>query len=95
MACASFLGHRYSLGIAEPLPYAYATVIGLGRMADGEHWASDTMLGAIVGFSIGRAIASRQLQRRASSADSTSPSIAAATRARGPRILVPLATLSF
>jgi membrane-associated phospholipid phosphatase len=64
MACASFLGHRYSLGALEPLPYAYATAIGVGRLADGAHWLSDTMIGAAVGFALGKAIAHRQLGRR-------------------------------
>ncbi len=96
MACASFLGHRYSLGMVEPLPYAYAAVIGLGRMADGEHWASDTMLGAIVGFAIGREIAARQLARRVAPAPTSSASVgASAARRRDSRILVPLVTLSF
>jgi membrane-associated phospholipid phosphatase len=63
MACASFLGHRYSFGVAEALPYAFSTAIGVGRMADGEHWASDTLIGGILGYAIGRAIASRQLAR--------------------------------
>ena len=63
MACASYLGHRFSLGAIEPLPYLYSAAIGLGRMADGRHWASDTMAGAILGFAIGKAIADRQLAR--------------------------------
>src|SRR5207249_11148857 len=66
MACASFLSHRYSLGLVEPFAFAYSTAIGIGRMADGEHWASDTMTGAVVGFAIGKAIADRQLRRVAS-----------------------------
>jgi membrane-associated phospholipid phosphatase len=86
MACASFLGHRYSLGPLEAIPYAYASVIGLGRMADGEHWASDTILGAIVGFAIGREVADRQLSRKAA---------ALAPAASSPRIVIPIATLSF
>lgn len=96
MACASFLGHRYSLGLAEPIPYAYASVIGFGRMADGEHWASDTMLGAIVGFAIGRAIAARQLERRVVpvARDSLS-AVSTANRKRSLRMLVPIVTLSF
>jgi len=65
MACASFLGHRFALGAAEPLPYMYSTAIGLGRMADGRHWLSDTMAGALMGFAIGRTIANRQLARAA------------------------------
>jgi membrane-associated phospholipid phosphatase len=63
MACASFLGHRFALGGPEPIPYLVSTAIGLGRMADGHHWASDTMTGAILGFAIGKAIAARQLER--------------------------------
>jgi membrane-associated phospholipid phosphatase len=63
MACASFLGRRYSFGIAEALPYTYSIAVGLGRMADGEHWTSDTLIGGIVGFAVGRAIAERQLTR--------------------------------
>ena len=63
MSCASFLGHRFSLGAAEPLPYMYSAAIGLGRMADGRHWLSDTMAGALMGFAIGRTVANRQLVR--------------------------------
>lgn len=63
MSCASFLGHRFSLGAAEPLPYMYSAAIGLGRMADGRHWFSDTMAGALMGFAIGRTVANRQLAR--------------------------------
>jgi len=88
MACASFISHRYSLGIVEPVAFAYSGAIGLGRMADGEHWASDTMTGAIVGFAIGKALADRQLVRKASAA--TNGALAAR---RGPRI--PLLRWSF
>jgi membrane-associated phospholipid phosphatase len=63
MSCASFLGHRFSLGAAEPLPYMYSAAIGFGRMADGRHWFSDTMAGALMGFAIGRTVANRQLAR--------------------------------
>ena len=65
MGCASYLSHRYSLGVLEPAMYAYATTIGLGRMADGWHWTSDTMAGAILGFAIGKAMADRQMTRAA------------------------------
>ncbi|HEY4129188.1 MAG TPA: phosphatase PAP2 family protein [Gemmatimonadaceae bacterium] len=63
MACASFIGHRYSLGVFEAVPYAYSLAIGFGRMADGRHWFSDTVTGALVGFALGREIADRQLHR--------------------------------
>jgi len=38
-------------------------------MADGRHWASDTMTGALVGYAIGKAIADRQLSRASRSTD--------------------------
>jgi hypothetical protein len=63
MACASFLGHRFSLGVFEPVPYLYSAAIGIGRMADGRHWFSDTMTGAIAGWALGREIAQRQIRR--------------------------------
>jgi membrane-associated phospholipid phosphatase len=96
MACASFIGHRYSLGALEAIPYTYSAVIGAGRMADGEHWASDTMLGAIVGFAIGREIALRQLDRKRDRAAGAAPVAgASANRVGGPRLFIPLATLTF
>jgi hypothetical protein len=72
MACASFLGHRYSLGVVEPITYAYVSAIGLGRMADGWHWFSDTMAGAGMGFAIGKLIAERQ-ERRAEDLAAVAP----------------------
>jgi membrane-associated phospholipid phosphatase len=57
------LAHRYSLGVIEPIGYAYATAIGLGRMADGWHWLSDSITGAAMGFAIGKLIADRQEAR--------------------------------
>jgi membrane-associated phospholipid phosphatase len=74
MACASYLGHRFSFGVAEALPYMYSAAIGVGRMADGEHWASDTVIGGIIGYAIGSAIAARQLARNAESQLSTTTS---------------------
>lgn len=63
-ACASFLGNRFSLGVAEPLLYAYVAAIGLARMTDGWHWTSDTVTGVILGAAIGSAIAGRSLARK-------------------------------
>jgi membrane-associated phospholipid phosphatase len=71
-ACASFMAHRYQIGAPALLMYAYSSGIGLGRMADGWHWASDTMAGAALGYVIGKFIADRQLSR--SSVDSNTPS---------------------
>jgi len=63
MACASYFNHRFSLGAAGPAVYAYPIMVGLGRMADGWHWTSDTMAGAALGFVIGKAISDRQTAR--------------------------------
>ncbi|MES2176286.1 MAG: phosphatase PAP2 family protein [Gemmatimonadota bacterium] len=73
MACASFLTHRYSLGLAEPIPYVYSVAIGLGRLADGHHWASDMFIGGVIGFAVGKAIAERQLHREAPPAEAGAP----------------------
>lgn len=62
-SCASFLAHRYRIGPASLLMYGYTAGIGLGRMADGWHWASDTMAGGALGYVIGKFIADRQLSR--------------------------------
>jgi len=78
MACMSFLAHRYSTGLATPVMYGYASAIGLARMADGWHWASDTMTGAIVGYAIGKLVADRQ-RTRAAAATSVAPAAAAHT----------------
>jgi len=74
MSCASFLAHRFDLGPFAAIPYAYSAAIGIGRMADGRHWFSDTMTGALVGFAIGKGIADRQLGRAARLAQSSRPS---------------------
>jgi membrane-associated phospholipid phosphatase len=77
MACAAFLGRRFSLGPLEPAMYVYVTAIGLGRLADGRHWASDTIAGAVMGFAIGTAIAERQEARNAARAASRAAPAAA------------------
>jgi membrane-associated phospholipid phosphatase len=65
MACASFLSHRFHLGLFEPLMYTYPTAIGAGRLADGRHWPSDVLAGAFMGYAIGQALAARQEAREA------------------------------
>jgi membrane-associated phospholipid phosphatase len=88
MSCASFLGHRFALGAAEPLPYIYSSMIGLGRMSDGRHWFSDTMAGALMGWAIGRTIANRQLARESRIATTTAAK-------NGEKIPVPVFQWSF
>lgn len=74
MGCASFLAHRFHLHVGEPLVYTYVSAIGLGRVADGRHWFSDTVVGALFGFAVGRTISGRMLAReRNASPRSSSP----------------------
>lgn len=63
MGCASFLAHRFRLHAAEPLAYAFVSAIGLGRVADGRHWLSDTVVGASFGYVVGRTVSARMLAR--------------------------------
>lgn len=63
IGCASFLGNRFKLGIAEPVIYAVALGIGVARISDRRHWTSDTVLSLAMGYAIGRTIAARQLNR--------------------------------
>lgn len=90
MACASFLSRRYSFGIAEALPFTYSVAVGVGRMVDGEHWTSDTLIGGIIGFSVGRAIAERQLARAAGAPRANALST---SRRRAPNL--PIASWTF
>ena len=63
MACASFWNNRFELGFAEPVIYAVAGAVGIGRIADAGHWTSDTVLGGILGYAIGREVARRSQAR--------------------------------
>lgn len=64
-ACASFFGNRFEWGIVEPALYGLAFAVGAGRIPDRAHWLSDQVVGAVFGYAIGKAVADRQLERRA------------------------------
>jgi membrane-associated phospholipid phosphatase len=64
MACASFLAHRFDLGVGEPLIFGLASMVGLTRTVDRAHWLSDTAFGMGFGFSVGKEVARRQKERR-------------------------------
>jgi hypothetical protein len=38
--------------------------VGVGRLVDRRHWTSDTVLGALFGYAVGKEIALRSLERR-------------------------------
>jgi membrane-associated phospholipid phosphatase len=65
MGCATFANKRFKLGAAEPLIYAIAAGVGVGRMADEAHWLSDTVLGGVLGYAVGSEVARRSLKRNA------------------------------
>jgi membrane-associated phospholipid phosphatase len=74
MGCASFLAHRFHLRVAEPVAYTFVSAIGLGRVADGRHWLSDTVVGALFGYEVGRTVSARMLAReRAAPATRAAP----------------------
>jgi membrane-associated phospholipid phosphatase len=83
-ACASFLGNRFSMGIAEPVVYALAAGVGVGRIVDRRHWLSDTVLGIAFGYAAGREVAIRSGRRAdKSSTPQVSPSPANGLSFRG------------
>ena len=63
LTCATMWNNYFDLGAAEPVLYTVALGIGLGRMADGHHWASDTVLGMTMGYAVGRIVAGRYQRR--------------------------------
>ncbi|MGH7463235.1 MAG: phosphatase PAP2 family protein, partial [Longimicrobiales bacterium] len=63
MSCVSFWSNRFDLGLGEPALYAAALGAGWARVLDGAHWPSDTFFGEVYGWSIGKGIADRYLQR--------------------------------
>lgn len=59
---ASVVHEYYGLGAAAPL-YALTGLVMYERMITGEHWASDVIFGAALGYVIGHSVAGgRQLQ---------------------------------
>jgi membrane-associated phospholipid phosphatase len=63
VACATYWNHRFRLGAAEPALYALAAAVGIGRFADKAHWLSDTVVGGVLGYAVGKEVARRSLQR--------------------------------
>lgn len=64
MSCASYFNHRFDLGVAGPAIYALAAGVGLARVVDEAHWTSDSVVGMTYGYSVGRNIAFRFLDRQ-------------------------------
>jgi membrane-associated phospholipid phosphatase len=62
-ACTGFLTRRYSMGIAEVLPWAVVGGVGVGRILDRRHWLSDQALGIAFGYAVGKQVAVRSSHR--------------------------------
>lgn len=81
MACATFFNERFDLGVAEPVIYGVAIAVGASRMADRRHWTSDTVLGGVFGYALGKFEAARQIRRRERQAEKqVTPTVAAPGR---------------
>lgn len=63
MACATYWNNRFHLGIAGPAVYTLAGAVGIGRLADVGHWTSDTVIGGILGYAVGKEVARHSLNR--------------------------------
>jgi membrane-associated phospholipid phosphatase len=63
-ACASFLSHRFDNIYVTVPAYAVVAAVGIGRQVDRRHWTSDTFLGAMFGYAVGKEVAMRSRERR-------------------------------
>jgi membrane-associated phospholipid phosphatase len=67
-ACAEFLTRRFSMGIAEPLPWIVVGGVAVSRTLDRRHWASDQLIGILFGYAVGKEVALRSSRRAAKAA---------------------------
>jgi len=71
-AMASVLARRIKEPVATVLLYTAAAATGLARMYHDQHWASDVLLGAVIGHSAGMYVASCEEKRSAGARDTMS-----------------------
>ena len=64
MTCASFLTKRFEMGVFEPLPWLIVGSVATARVVDRRHWASDQVIGMLLGYAVGKEVAIRSLRRR-------------------------------
>ena len=74
MSCASYWSERFHMGAAEPVLYTIALGVGLGRMADQRHWASDTAFGMLFGYAVGTTVG-RRARKRAQRESGVAPAV--------------------
>jgi membrane-associated phospholipid phosphatase len=56
-AISTYYSDRIWIGITS---YSLASLVGVSRIYDNKHWASDVMAGAVLGYAIGRMVANKQ-----------------------------------
>jgi membrane-associated phospholipid phosphatase len=87
-ACSEFLTRRFSMGLAEPVVWAVAAGVGIGRTVDRRHWFSDQLIGAVYGYAVGKEVALRSGRR----ADARNAAVDAGKRSASSLFLEPTST---
>ena len=62
-SCVTFANTRFHLRYAEPVLWAMAGALSLGRAADQHHYLSDVLMGSVIGIGAGKLVAHRSLAR--------------------------------
>lgn len=61
---ATVIARQYRDKPAVPIIcYSLATLVGISRMAENKHWGSDVLIGALIGYSIGRFVTMKANKR--------------------------------
>ena len=73
-ACASFsvatvIAERAENPAVDVLAYGLATLVGLSRIHENKHWASDVFLGSALGFFVGKKICALNKRKEGSAVD--------------------------
>jgi hypothetical protein len=62
-SCVTFANTRFHLRYAEPVLWAMAGALSMGRAADQHHYLSDVLVGSVIGIGAGKLVAHRSLAR--------------------------------
>ncbi len=63
-AIASVVASEYDNMIVPPVVYGVSTLIGLERMHNDAHWASDVFVGSVIGYFTGKAIVASHAKQK-------------------------------
>lgn len=75
-SCVTFVNTRFHLRYAEPVLWAFAGALSVGRAADQRHYVSDVLIGSLIGFGAGRLVGHRsqaRMEKRAKNKAITAP----------------------